>query len=291
MRKRSRDSQTRPPSSQSENEHDGDNCNDEEEKRTVSNDLQRPNPKKYPSSTPNTLRVPLSSPKSEAKARLETFTFNSKSFKNGYQGLSNLVGGAEFDYMGARFPQQAMKDLFESLKNCDTKTFLEWLRILQPGKKWTPAKLKYWFTPDGEPIRGILAQLLGSMVRRKSGKFTPASKRRQKVVCEKLGLAAIEIAPELPGGEKRRFMKECLRKKYSLEPYRSLLLDTGSGELHEKPIRGHGNNWTLPGGDWLGQLLMEVRAEIGRGGSKKRPAEAIEAAPAKKQKAIHSNIS
>jgi hypothetical protein len=233
--------------------------------------------------------------------------FNSKTFKNGFQGLSNLMGGAEFDYMGARFPQQAMKDLFESLKSCDGETFLEWLQILQPGKKWTPAKLKYWFTPGGEPIRGILAQLLGSMVRRKSGKLTGTSKRRQKVVREKLGLAAIDVLPELSADDKRRFMKECLRKKYSLEPYRSLLLSTDSRELHEKPIRGSGNSWTLPGGDWLGQLLMEIRTEIGRSkkrpveaapppppelpsdgaeidGSKKRSAESIEAAPAKKQK-------
>lgn len=209
--------------------------------------------------------------------------FNSKTFKNGFQGLSNLMGGAEFDYMGARFPQQDMKDLFESLKSCDRETFIKWLQILQPGKKWTDAKLKYWFTPDGEPIRGILAQLLGSMVRRKGGKLTPTSKRRQKAVCAEQKLAAIEVLPELSDVAKKSKMKKCLRKKYSMEPYRSLLLSTGSRELHEKPIR-RGNNWTLPGGDWLGQLLMEIRAEIGGGGSKKRPAEAIEAAPAKKQK-------
>jgi hypothetical protein len=193
---------------------------------------------------------------------MQAIHFNSKTFKNGFQGLSNLMGGAEFDYMGARFPQQAMRDVFESLKSCDRETFLEWLQVLQPGKKWTPAKLKYWFTSDGEPIRGILAQLLGSMVRRKGGKLTPTSKRRQKVVREKLGLVIIVIAPELSDDNKKSFMKECLRKKYSMDPYRSLLLDTGSAELHEKPIRGSGNSWTLPGCDWLGQLLMEIREEI-----------------------------
>lgn len=193
---------------------------------------------------------------------MQAVHFNSKTFKNGFQGLSNLMGGAEFDYMGARFPQQAMKDIFESLKSCDRETFLEWLQILQPGKEWTPAKLKYWFTPDGEPIRGILAQLLGSMVRCKGGKLTPTSKRRQKVVREKLRLTTIIVASELSDDNKKSFMKECLRKKYSMDPYRSLLLDTGSAELHEKPIRGSGNSWTLPGCDWLGQLLMEIREEI-----------------------------
>jgi len=219
--------------------------------------------------------------------------FNSKTFKNGFQGLSNLMGGAEFDYMSARFPQQTVKELFTELRNCDRETFLEWLQILQPDKKWTPKKLAYWFTPYGEPIRGILAQLLGSMVRRKADKLTPTSRRRQKVVCEKLGLDSIEVAPELSDKNKKAFMKECLRKKYSMEPYRSLLLSSGSGsaDLHEKPLRGNGNNWTykktngvIYGKDWLGQLLMEIRAEIVVHASKKRPAEATSAAPSKKQK-------
>ena len=89
---------------------------------------------------------------------MNSIYFNSKTFKIGFQGLSNLMGGAEFDYMSGRFPQQVMKDLFVRLKSCDRETFLEWLQFLQPIKKWTPKKLAYWFTPDGEPIRGILAQ-------------------------------------------------------------------------------------------------------------------------------------
>ena len=195
------------------------------------------------------------------------------------------MGGSEFDYMSARFPQQAMKDLFESLKNCDKKTFLEWLQILQPDKKWTEKKLKYWFTPMGEPIRGILAQLLGTMVRHshKTGKLTNTAKRRQAVVRKKLSLVSIEVAPELSEDGKRDVMKECLRKKYGTEPYRSLLLSSGSAVLHEKPIRGGGNSWTSPGGDWLGQLLMEIRADITpafaegpvQPGSNKRSAEGL----------------
>ena len=199
---------------------------------------------------------------------MNSIYFNSKTFKNGFQGLSNLMGGAEFDYMSGRFPQQVMKDLFVRLKSCDRETFLEWLQLLQPIKKWTPKKLAYWFTPDGEPIRGILAQLLGSMVRRKADKLTPTSRRRQKVVCEKLGLDAIEVVPELSDENKKAFMKECLRKKYSMEPYHSLLLSSAV-DLHEKPLRGNGNNWTykktdgvIYGKDWLGELLMEVRAEL-----------------------------
>ena len=75
-----------------------------------------------------------------------------------------------------------------------------------------------------------------------------------------------------------------MRKKYSIEPYRSLLLNTGSRELHEKPIRGSGNNWTLPGSDWLGLLLMEIREEITPESSNKRPAEDPAVALQKRQR-------
>lgn len=202
--------------------------------------------------------------------------FNSRTFKGGHHHLSTLFGGVEFDYMSARFPQKALKGLFAQLRVCDSATFLEWLQILQPGKKWTPQKLSYWFTPDRDPVHGILAQMLGSMVRhsRTTGKITATSRHRQAAVCKKLGLAKIEVAPELSDDGKKALMKECLRKKYAGEPYRSFLLSTGSAELHEKPARGKGNRWTSPGGDWLGKLLTEVRSEIL---SKERPEKTGEA--------------
>ena len=136
----------------------------------------------------------------------------------------------------------------------------------------------YWFTEggitNGIPIRGFTAQLLGTMVR-------PAADKRRKVVMAQLKLHSIDIANELSDDGKRALMKECVREKYSMEPYRSLLLPTGRQVLHEMPLRGNGcgNNWTYKekdgqtyGKDWLGQLLMEVRAEIL---SKKRSVEDV----------------
>ena len=32
--------------------------------------------------------------------------------------------------------------------------------------------------------------------------------------------------------------------------------------IHEKPVRGSEDNWTFPGGDLLGKLLMQVRQEL-----------------------------
>ena len=68
---------------------------------------------------------------------------------------------------------------------------MEWLKLLQPGKKWTEKKERYWFY-DAEPIRGILAQMIGSCVR-----TTASAIKRRRILCKKLGLTSIEVNPEL----------------------------------------------------------------------------------------------
>jgi predicted NAD-dependent protein-ADP-ribosyltransferase YbiA (DUF1768 family) len=67
-------------------------------------------------------------------------------------------------------------------------------------------------------------------------------------------------------------MKRMLEKKYADPLYRDLLLSTGDRPLHERPMRGKGEGsaWThyvdvdgrAYGGDLLGRLLGQVRAEI-----------------------------
>ena len=54
-----------------------------------------------------------------------------------------------------RFKHPKMKQLFEDFKDCNKNEFIEFLKLLQPGKKLT----KYWFDGD-EPIRGILQNWL-----------------------------------------------------------------------------------------------------------------------------------
>ena len=49
------------------------------------------------------------------------------------------------------------------------------------------------------------------------------------------------------------------KNKYNENKYKELLLSTGDKILHEKPMRGKGDDWTYPGGDLLGKLLMEIR--------------------------------
>jgi hypothetical protein len=220
--------------------------------------------------------------------------FNSKrSSPPGFSELSNFYGGVEFQYMKMRFTQSEIKAKFDRLEVCENPEFWQFLQILNPkGTKKKPVTQKqmdYWFTrggiANGKPIRGIAAQLLGTMVR-------PSASKRRKAVMAELKLDSIDFVEELPDFSKQSKMKECLREKYSIEPYRSLLLSTGRLVLHEMPLRGNGggNNWTykekdgeIYGKDWLGQLLMEIRTEIL---SQKRSAEDASgtASSAKKQR-------
>ena len=185
--------------------------------------------------------------------------------QNKYKLLSNLIGGTEFEYIENRFPQQFMKDLLVTLKNCDIKTFIKWLRILQPKKsEWTTKMEQCWFFKN-KPIHGILARLLCSMFNKDNkGNYTQYSKLIQHVVLEELNLKdiTIEITNESSEYDKKFLMKKCLRKKYNSNTYRSCLISTGSSVLHDKGSIGSFNDWTYPGGDWLGKLLMEIRSEI-----------------------------
>lgn len=198
--------------------------------------------------------------------------FNSK-FSNppGFRKLSNFYGGVEFDYMMQRFNQVEVKNLFKHLQTCENEEFWRWLQILNPkgtkNKPVTQRQKDYWFDggmEEGEPIRGIAARLLGTMVR-------PSAEKRRKAVMKKLGIRRIDVNKELSDENKRRWMKSCLHKKFMDSDFKALLLSTGDAVLHETPLRGKGarNNWTFKaignevyGKDWLGQLLMEVRNEI-----------------------------
>ena len=73
------------------------------------------------------------------------------------------------------------------------------------------------------------------------------------------------IKPILTLEEKKELMLKCLKKKFlsnDKNKYNELLLSTGELILHEKPMRGKGDDWTYPGGDLLGKLLMNIRKKL-----------------------------
>lgn len=188
-----------------------------------------------------------------------TIIFNSKSTR--YFLLSNFYGGAEINYMKDRYNDPEVKKLIESFETCDNEKFIYYLQILQPEKKWTVAKVNYWFKNiDGkkEPIRGILAKLVGGAV-----KNTPLMKKRREIVKSLAGLPKdfeLSIKEDLDSDSKKQLMYKCLIDKFSKEKYKRLLLSTKNSDIHEKPMRGS-NEWTYPGNDWLGQLLIKIRDE------------------------------
>ena len=179
-------------------------------------------------------------------------TFNSKSKE--YYLLSNFYGGVEASYMSQRFENPEIKQLFKKFESCNKDEFLEYLKKLQPEKKTT----NFWFK-NGEPIRGILSKLVGNSV--KDGKNY---KKRLEAIKELTGVEEIKINPTLSNEKRNELMSSCLRKKFSQKKYRDVLLSTGNSELHERPMRGLKSEWTYPGGDLLGKLLIQIREEIGK---------------------------
>jgi len=193
--------------------------------------------------------------------KLPVIHFNSKSSDKDHRALlSNFYGGVEFEYISQRYSEPVIH-LLDRMKVADFKTFLGYLKQLQPDKKtWTVRQEQYW-TRNGEPIHGILAKLVGNGVR-----DPKRLKTLQDMVQE------VKIKEDVPDTQKILQMASCLQHKFALhELYRNVLLNTGDAILHEKPLRGNGgeNNWTYKklngveyGYDWLGQLLMWIRTDI-----------------------------
>ena len=181
--------------------------------------------------------------------------FNSKSGSK-FRYLSNFFGGAEISYMTKRFNNAAMKRFIQSFHTVNATQFVKLLKLLQPGKQWTAKKTKYWF--DGaKPIRGILAKLVGGIV-----KDTPTMKRRAKVIADHLQIPLGQVLDSNHTAEAE--LIGCVRDKYKIKRYRDLLLSTEALPLHERPMRGKGDHWTFgpAGGDAFGKMLMKVRQEI-----------------------------
>lgn len=185
--------------------------------------------------------------------KLSEIYFNSKS-KEVYKELSNFYGDVEISYMQKRFYHPKMKDLFEEFKTCDNHKFIFFLKLFQPDKKFNEWKERYWFNGD-EPIRGILAKLVGAIVVKPDRK-----KKRINAISEYLSISVEEViqSDKVTTDED---MYECLMKKYSIDKYKKLLLSTGDVFLHEKPFL-RPNEWTYKngeGGDKLGKMLMKIR--------------------------------
>lgn len=184
--------------------------------------------------------------------------FNCK-HANRFKQLSNEYGGVVFEYEGCRFLNAEIIDLFRRLQTCNKTEFLDTLRWLQPEKRWTDRKEAFWLNDD-EPIRGVLASLLGAMT-----EDTPTGKARRKVVAMRLGLREILINPAPNERQRDAIMLRAMRRKYRNKKYKELLLKTGNAVLHQTPVVGEPDEWTWKngkGGDKIGKLLIQIRNEL-----------------------------
>ena len=64
-----------------------------------------------------------------------------------------FCGDVEINYMKVVLNPE-VKALFDDFGTCSSEQFINYLKILQPGKEWTPKKERCRFKND-EPIRGI----------------------------------------------------------------------------------------------------------------------------------------
>ena len=186
--------------------------------------------------------------------------FNCKFARNPlHRELAAEYGGVLFEYEGARFLDKEIIDLFRRMQRYNRTEFVDALRWLQPEKRWTPRKEMFWFNGT-QPIRGVLATLLGTMTEK-----TPTGEQRRKIVAKLFGMRHISVHVPLTDDQKRQIMLRALRRKFAIPRYRALLLGTGDAVLHQTPVVSEPDMWTWrngKGGDWMGKLLTQIRNEI-----------------------------
>mmetsp|Transcript_25841 Transcript_25841/g.82920 ORF Transcript_25841/g.82920 Transcript_25841/m.82920 type:complete len:281 (+) Transcript_25841:74-916(+) len=209
--------------------------------------------------------------------------FNSRT-AGPHRHLSNFYGGVEFAYQAWKFDATtadgaAVHTWLRDLASVDGGApFESMLKRLQPEKStWSDAQLKYWYDGD-EPIRGILAKLVGNSVKGTEGMNKRLALVVQLATGNQLTAREVEawraacVHSFVSEMEVEEQMRTCLRAKFGPPgQFRELLLSTGERALHEKPMRGKGDRWTLhvdkttgerTGGDMLGRLLVSLRAEL-----------------------------
>ena len=218
------------------------------------------------------------------KRRSTTILFKSNHTKNGRFLLSNFYGNAEIDYMLPKFVETpAVFEMVERWKQIHTVEELNrWrhdltrkrvvvkpdgTRALEPkgGKSGAPYTAKqersYLREHNG-------AAFLGTGVLAKLAANSWKDPGRMRVVEYLAGMLHESMSPPLnlyerttAGGKRRRkdSMTQALRNKFSREPYRSYLLDTGSAELGEQ---SKDEDFGFDGKNLLGKWLMELREQL-----------------------------
>jgi hypothetical protein len=187
--------------------------------------------------------------------------------------LSNLYGGVEINYMILKFQNSKVKELLSNWLSITSVSEMNKIRyqlerckvdqdgniIPKGGKSGLPytdrQKNTYCCEYKGKlyVAVGILAKLAAATWHEKN------HKDRIKVlkVLAKLNFSD-SLGNTIPNHE---YILPSLRKKYTLEPFKTILLNTNSSRLAELDGRTP-NQWTDTGGNRLGNMLMQIRKEL-----------------------------
>ena len=207
-----------------------------------------------------------------------------KAYINGkFRKLSNLFGPVEWKYQQTKFkPGSAV---YEYLQQClDMELNGQWDSDVGGNFDTVRKELGHngkfvsYVAPDGTPATGLLAQQTSviarnpesdnarkrlTFIRRQMGEW---NEKRYMTKREMVEWHEANVNPAANDEKAAEDMLEFLREKYSIPDYAGLLLSTGERELHEAPP-GRGGApglWEYGGGDLLGKLLTQVRAELRR---------------------------
>lgn len=212
-----------------------------------------------------------------------------KAAKRGpWRKLSNLFGDVEWRFQAAKFRDGSAVHAW----------LLEGARKARAGE-WTPeafdaarkrmkheGKLESYVEGDAV-ASGLLAQFTSLIAKNPDGNNNQRHRlgyilgRDEPVSKEEMNAwHAQNVMPEIDDAAKRELMLTLVRDKFSSAEgaeFRALLLSTGDRALHEAKGMGRPSNWEYvdkeltpeliekgwtKGGDWLGQILTRVRAEL-----------------------------
>ena len=240
-------------------------------------------------------------PRKKAKTEKDPNLIKFKAHKaTEYRQLSNLFGPVEFGFQAVKFREgSGVYEYLITLMNMPREHWTEAtfdeeatrLKIGEKNESWTMRNA------SGSPIDfavGLFAQGCSGLAYKQSDTFTarlqaifkwyeqrfgtpcPAAADFQAGMANPAATKAAErrasgmkrwqerwVKGELPNAEKDVLLKNLLRDKFRREPYHSLLLSTGEKRLGEQDNRaGRVDRYTIGGGNVLGTLLEEVRAEL-----------------------------
>ena len=217
-----------------------------------------------------------------------------------WRQLSNLFGDVEFGFQGVKFKEgSGVYEYLVTMMNMPREhwteaTFQQEFEAIHAGNDYAS-----WILHDasGNAVDfaiGALAQRCSGLAYRQSDTFAdrlkgifhwyeeyfrepcPAAATFQAGMANPAAKKAAEkrasglkhwqerwVNEELPDAQKDALLKTLLSDKFRREPYRTLLLSTGEKKIGEHNNRGGKvDRYTIDGGNVLGTLLEEVRAEL-----------------------------